>query len=312
LGGSECGSARFGGGSEWRADRARGGAHAHTAGGKSGTSHSAADGGDYSAFGETRTGKYAFIFHAADRGDHRATGAGDSGSAEHWKRNGAGGQFIDCRGAGGSSRIFLASFSWFENESAGAGGSPQTLPVAPTPEPKPISYPRYAYHSIAKPANGDRRAATQASADGWRAQQAKQLSEAATAYRKAIQLDPSYFDAYFNLGALRVNSSKVAVGLAAYETALAIEPDSAAARFNFAVALSKANYPIDAAGEFEKMLAKSPTDANAVWAHFAAGNLYANQLRQPARAREHYQKVLELNPNFPQAGMIRSWLGANP
>jgi tetratricopeptide (TPR) repeat protein len=206
------------------------------------------------------------------------------------------------------SRVFHGS----KTNPPGAGGSPQTLPVAPTPEPKPISYPRYAYHSIAKPSNGDRTAATQASADGWRAQQAKQLSEAATAYRKAIQLDPSYFDAYFNLGAVSVQSGNVAVGLAAYETALAIEPDSAAARFNFAVALSKANYPIDAAGEFEKMLAKSPTDANAVWAHFAAGNLYANQLRQPARAREHYQKVLELNPNFPQAGMIRSWLGANP
>jgi len=193
-----------------------------------------------------------------------------------------------------------------------ACGSPQTLPVAPTPEPKPVSYPHYAYHSIPKPASGDRTAATQASAEGWRAQQAKQLPEAAAAYRKAIQLDPSYFDAYFNLGAVSVQSGNVPAGLSAYETALAIEPDSSAARFNFAVALSKANYPVEAAREFEKMLAKSPTDANAVWAHFAVGNLYANQLREPARAREHYQKVLELNPNFGQAGMIRSWLGANP
>jgi tetratricopeptide (TPR) repeat protein len=191
-------------------------------------------------------------------------------------------------------------------------GSQQTLPVAPTPEPKPVSYPRYTYHSIPKPASGDRTAATQAFVDGSRAQQAKQLPEAAAAYRKAIQLDPSYFNAYFNLGVVSVQAGNVAAGLAAYETALAIQPDSPEALFNFAVALSKANYPVDAASEFEKMLAKSPNDPNAIWAHFAVGNLYANQLRQPARARERYQKVLELNPNFSQAGIIRSWLGANP
>jgi len=206
------------------------------------------------------------------------------------------------------SRVFHGSKS---NPPAGSR-SQQTLPVAPTPEPKPVSYPHYPYHAIPKPASGDRTAATQASAEGWRAQQARQLTEAAAAYRKAIQLDPSYFDAYFNLGAVSVQSGNVAAGLAAYETALAIQPDSPAARFNFAVALSKANYPMDAASEFEKMLAKSPNDPNAIWAHFAAANLYANQLRQPARAREHYQKVLEMNPNFGQAGLIRSWLGANP
>jgi tetratricopeptide (TPR) repeat protein len=216
-------------------------------------------------------------------------------------------------GAGEAERrgFFSRVFHGSKTNPGVANGSQQTLPVAPTPEPKPISYPRYPYHSIAKPASGDRTAAAQASADGWRAQQAKQLTEAAAAYRKAIQSDPSYFDAYFNLGAVSVQSGNVAAGLAAYETALAIQPDSSAARFNFAVALSKANYPIDAASEFEKMLAKSPADPYAIWAHFAVANLYANQLRQTARAREHYQKVLELNPNFSQAGMIRSWLGAN-
>jgi len=204
------------------------------------------------------------------------------------------------------SRVFHSKTNPAANESQ------QTLPVAPTPEPKPVSYPRYSYHSIPKPASGDRAAATQASVDGSHAQQAKQLTEAAAAYRKAIQLDPSYFNAYFNLGVVSVEAGNLAAGLAAYETALAIQPDSPAARYNFAVALSKANYPVDAASEFEKMLATTPNDPNAVWAHFAAGNLYANQLRQTARAREHYQKVLELNPNFSQAGMVRSWLGANP
>jgi tetratricopeptide (TPR) repeat protein len=195
------------------------------------------------------------------------------------------------------------------NPTAANASQPQMLPVAPTPEPKPVSYPRYPYHSIAKPVSGNRTTAMQAFVDGSHAQQEKQLPEAASAYRKAIQLDPSYFEAYYNLGVVSVQSGNVAAGLAAYETALALQPDSHDARFNFALALKQANYPADAASELEKVLAKSPND---VYAHYALANLYAQQLRQTAKAREHYQKVLELNPSFSQAGTIRNWLGANP
>ena len=203
------------------------------------------------------------------------------------------------------SRVFHGS----KTNPATATNSTALLPVAPTPEPKPVSYPRYTYHSIAKPASGDRAAATRAFVDGSHAQEAKQLTDAAAAYRKAIQLDPSYFEAYYNLGDVTVKSGNLAAGLAAYETALAITPDSPNARFNFALALRQAGYPIDAANELEKVLAKSP---NEVWAHYALGNLYADQLRQPAKAREHYQKVLELSPTFSQAAVIRNCLGANP
>jgi tetratricopeptide (TPR) repeat protein len=203
------------------------------------------------------------------------------------------------------SRVFHGP----KTNSTTVSSTPGTQPVAPMPEPKPVSYPRYTYQSIRKPAPGDRAAATQAFAEGSRAQQAKQIPEAMTAYRKAIQLDPSYYEAYYNLGLVSVQSGSVAAGLAAYETALAIEPDSHDARFNFALALKQANYLIDAASELEKVLAKSPSD---VYAHFAVANLYAQQLRQPARAREHYQKVLEINPQFSQAQTIRIWLNANP
>lgn len=204
------------------------------------------------------------------------------------------------------SRVFHGSRT---NPATVNSSQPVTQPAAPMPEPKPVSYPRYAYQSPRKPADGDRNAATQAFNDGWRAQQAKQFSEAVTAYRKAIQLDPGFYNAYYNLGVLSVQTGNVAAGLAAYETALAIEPDSHDARFNFALALKQANYPLDAASELEKVVAKSPND---VYAQYALANLYAQQLRQPGRAREHYEKVLEINPSFSQAQVIRNWLYANP
>lgn len=185
---------------------------------------------------------------------------------------------------------------------------PPVAVVTPEP-PKPINYPRYAYRSPKKPASGDRVAAQKALVEGSTAQQARQLTEAAAAYRRATLADPSYFDAYYNLGVVSFQSGNLPQALSAYETALAIQPDSHDARFNFALSLKQANYPVDAANELEKVVAKKPTDD---FAHFALATLYAQQLRQPAKAREHYEKVLQLNPAFSQASAIHDWLWANP
>jgi Flp pilus assembly protein TadD len=207
------------------------------------------------------------------------------------------------------SRVNPANLFRGSNQTAApATNTPRTTQVAPTPEPRPVVYPRYTYHSPKKPADGDRSAAEKALVEGVRAQQAKQLPEAATAYRRATQLDPGYYGAYYNLGALSVQTGNLPQALAAYETALAIDPDSHDARFNFALALKQGNYPVDAASELEKVLAKSPND---VKAQYALANTYA-QLRQTTKAREHYQKVLDLDPNFPQAAAVHDWLWSNP
>ena len=97
--------------------------------------------------------------------------------------------------------------------------------------------------------------------------------------------------------------------LHAYEMALAIRPDSADARCNFALALKAAGYVTDAVNELGKMLASNPDDARA---HLALGNIYAQQLHDPAQARAHYLKVLQLDPRNPQATDIQFWLSANP
>jgi tetratricopeptide (TPR) repeat protein len=99
------------------------------------------------------------------------------------------------------------------------------------------------------------------------------------------------------------------LSLVAYEYALALRPDSADARYNFALALKQANYFQDAAHELEVLLKGDPRD---VRSHLALGNLEAQELRQPASAREHYRKVLEYDPRNPQADAIRHWLAQNP
>ena len=81
------------------------------------------------------------------------------------------------------------------------------------------------------------------------------------------------------------------------------------ARYNFALVLKQANYLADAVNELERLLASYPNETRA---NLALGNLYAQQFHQPAKARQHYLKVLEVDPRHPQAGAIRYWLAANP
>src|SRR5581483_771093 len=146
-------------------------------------------------------------------------------------------------------------------------------------------FPRYPYRSPARPADGDRAAAERPFARAVEAQRGNRLTEAIEGYQQATQADPGYYEAYHNLGLASVQAGNLPQTLSAFETALAIRPDSLDARYNFALALKQANYPVDAATELEKILAATPRDPRA---HLALANLYAQQLRQPAKAREHY------------------------
>lgn len=168
---------------------------------------------------------------------------------------------------------------------------------------------RYKYLTPAKPVPGDRAAAARALAQGTAAGDASNFPDAERAFRSATQLDPSYFEAQYDLASAAVRVGHLSTALGAYERALAINPDAADARYYFAMALKQANYPADAAHQLEKVLVVSPNETRA---HFALGNLYANQLNQPGKARIHYQKVLDTEPSHPQAGKILYWMNGNP
>jgi len=173
---------------------------------------------------------------------------------------------------------------------------------------KPV-FPRYAYASPARPAAGNRVAAEKAFRKGADEQRAGKTNEALIDYQLAVATDPSYFDAQYYAALLAFQSGYVKQALAGWETALAIESDSLNARYSFALVLKQAGYPFDAANELEKIIEAKPTDASA---HLALGNLYAQQLNEPSKARAHYAKVLELDPRNPHAAAIRFWLAANP
>ncbi len=181
-------------------------------------------------------------------------------------------------------------------------------PVANGPAveaPAGTTIPRYRYLSPSTPSSGDHEAAETVFNQGAQAQKASRFSEAIQSYRRAVQLDPAYYEAYYNLGIAGAEVRNWPQALAAYESALAIRRDSLDARCNFALALKQAGYLVDSAAEFERLLVLYPDEPRA---HLALGNLYAKELQQPNKAREHYQKVLQVDPGNAQAPNIRYWL----
>lgn len=198
-----------------------------------------------------------------------------------------------------------------ESNTTAASESPAANAVAKKPaEPAPV-FARYNYFSPAKPRAGDHSAGSPAAGAFAKAriyETEEKWTDALQWYQQAADFDPSWFEAQYNAGVVAHRLRNFAAALPRYEWALAIQPDSVDARYNFALALRTCNFPIDAAAELKKILATNPGE---VRAHLALANIYAQSLRDIPQAREHYLKVLDLDPNSPQAPDIRFWLSAN-
>jgi tetratricopeptide (TPR) repeat protein len=198
-----------------------------------------------------------------------------------------------------------------ETAPATALSAPPPVAAAPVKmvPPAPPSFPRYLYHSPRKPKAGDRKAAARAFAAAQQSEQIQDFATAMDSYRKAAELAPAWFETQYNYAVLAYRQRDFDHSLAASEMALALQPKSADARYTFALALKTAGYAADAVNELKKIVASNPDEARA---QLALGNLYAEQMRDPAQARQHYLKWLELDPQNPQATNIRYWLNANP
>lgn len=209
-------------------------------------------------------------------------------------------------------------FHWFrsEPEQSSMQVTPlpaQNIPPAAAPvhivAPAPPVFPRYLYLSPQAPAAGDRRAASVMFARARDYEAERKFADALDAYRRAARSDPSWFEAQYNCGVMAYRLRDYQFSLESYEIALAIEPDSSDARYNFALALKAAGYVTDAVDELKRILTANPNDARA---HLELGNLYAQKLQDVPRARAEYLKVLQLDPGNPQASNIEFWLSANP
>ena len=169
--------------------------------------------------------------------------------------------------------------------------------------------PRYVRRAIGLLPAGNRTAAEPHFQQGIGAHQRRDLINAAAQYRRATEVDPSFHEAYHNLALVALDQGDVNLALVACEQALLLRPADSESRRNFAVALKQAGYPQDAAEQIELFLAAKPTETAL---HLAVAGLYAGELEDPVKARNHYESVLALEPSHPQAAAIRGWLASHP
>jgi tetratricopeptide (TPR) repeat protein len=185
-------------------------------------------------------------------------------------------------------------------------GKPRTNEQASAAEPPPVPPgTRYEYPPSVTPIPGDRARAKLLMAEAVRARQAHDVDQSIRDYQDAIAADPTFYEASFELGLAAIEDRDYATALEALHRALALQGDSAEARYAFAWTLQKRGYFEDAVHELEKLLGHHPED---VRTHLLLGNLYAEKLRQPKLAREQFMLALELDPANAQATNIRAWL----
>ncbi len=168
---------------------------------------------------------------------------------------------------------------------------------------------RYAYLKPEKPSAGNRGAARGVLARAMEEHRRGRPEAAVRLYEEALRLDPALPEARQNLAVAALQVGDVPKALVEGEKALVLQPETPLARLNFALALDRAGFAADAAAEAERVVAVSPNDVSA---HLLLGNLYAQKLGRPDRARVHYRRVIDLDPGHPQGFAIRQWLADAP
>jgi hypothetical protein len=136
----------------------------------------------------------------------------------------------------------------------------------------------------------------------------QELDEAIAGYRKVLKENPAHQQAYVNIALAMQVQGEVKESLPIYEKALSINPLSKVTRHGFATALNRSEYYIDAAREFQKLL---EVYRDYVPAHLGLAVIYSEHLKVPEQAEIHYRRILELNPQHPEAANIRQWLFNN-
>lgn len=119
-------------------------------------------------------------------------------------------------------------------------------------------------------------------------------------FRKVIQLDPTFQDAYKWLGDLLLNSPRRLYDQAiqAYQRAVELAPDYAEALVGLGDARQAKGQYDEAIAEYQKALALEPENARV---HYGLGKIYYNEKQLYHEAVGAYQRANQLDPKFLEA-----------
>ena len=116
--------------------------------------------------------------------------------------------------------------------------------------------------------------------------------EAVGHFQGALEIEPDFAKAHYNLGVAFVQLGRVSEAIAHYNKALEINPNYAEAEYNLGIALLQIGRLNEAVSHYNKALVINP---NYVEAHNNLGTALV-QLGRVSEALAHFQKAMEINP----------------
>lgn len=170
------------------------------------------------------------------------------------------------------------------------------------------SFPRYEFGKIEIPLDGDRLKARPFFLDGVQAYKAKQSQLAIDFFEQAVEKDPGYFEAQFNLGILYLQTSQNLKAVTAFEKSTFIRPKDMNVTYNLGRSLGQMDFVADAIELLDQVIQTNPEHLGA---HFTRAKLYQEKVKDIPQAVKDYQRVLEIKPDHPQSTNIRYWLREN-
>jgi len=120
-----------------------------------------------------------------------------------------------------------------------------------------------------------------------------EMAKAIQAYRKVIEIDPNYIEAYNNLGIIYQEMGDLESALKTYQRAIEINPKYEKGLNNIGILLHLRGEDEKALEAFNKVLAINP---NHIESHINLGTLHKKR-GQSEKGIESYQKALAINPH---------------
>jgi tetratricopeptide (TPR) repeat protein len=124
-----------------------------------------------------------------------------------------------------------------------------------------------------------------------------EYSEAIDAFLHAIELDPKYSEAYYNLGHAYYKLHRYEEALDAYKKAVKIKPSYVDAQISIGIVASMLSMYDEAAAALKKAVKLKPNYAEA---HYNLGNVYG-EMENYEQAIKSYEKAVKLKPDFAEA-----------
>jgi tetratricopeptide (TPR) repeat protein len=122
-------------------------------------------------------------------------------------------------------------------------------------------------------------------------------AEAATAFQRALSLQPDHYESANSLGALLAQDGDVPGAIARFRAALEIRPDYPDALNNLGIVYGRSGDVDGAINAYRKALALTP---NHTRAHYNLANAYRRKGLFD-QAVDEYEKALQIKPNHPSA-----------